>query len=189
MKIAVAQYNPKVGDLEGNASKIIDFIAGAKEQKCDLVIFPELSITGYPPRDLLLRSAFLKACDRALHRIIGYTGEIGVIVGTVMAGPRDGLLYNSAILIENGNIIGRVDKSLLPNYDVFEEARYFRPSEQIKCLQFQGKRLGVSICEDIWNDEDLFGRLKYPRNILDELYEDEPDIFINLSASPYHYGK
>lgn len=189
MKIAVAQYNPKVGDLEGNASKIIDFIAEAKEQKCDLVIFPELSITGYPPRDLLLRSAFLKACNRALHRIIGYTGEIGVIVGTVMAGPRDDLLCNSAILIEDGDIVGRVDKNLLPNYDVFEEARYFRPSEQIKCLQFKGKRLGVSICEDIWNDEDLFGHLKYPRNILDELYEDEPDIFINLSASPYHYGK
>ncbi len=188
MRIAVAQYNPKIGDLEGNTSKTIDFIVKAREQKCDLVVFPELSITGYPPRDLLLRSDFLKACDRALSQILPYTEGIGVIIGTVMAGSYDHLLYNSAILIEDGIIAGRVDKSLLPN-DVFEEARYFQPSKQIKCLHFRGKRLGVSICEDIWNDEDIFGHLKYSRNILDELYEDDPDIFINLSASPYHYGK
>ena len=189
MRIAVAQYNPTIGDLEGNTSKTIDFIVKAKEQKCDLVVFPELSITGYPPRDLLLRSAFLKACDRALHQILPYTKGIGVIIGTVMAGSYDHLLYNSAILVEDGIITGRVDKSLLPNYDVFDEARYFHPSKQIKCLRFRGKKLGVSICEDIWNDEDIFGHQKYARNILDELSEDSPDIFINLSASPYHYGK
>ncbi len=189
MKIAIAQYNPKVGDLNGNLSKTKEYIEKAKEKKCDLVVFPELSLTGYPPRDLLLRDDFLKACDRALQEIISYTQGIGVIVGTVIDDGNGFLLHNSALLISDGRIIGRVDKSLLPNYDVFEEARYFQPSKEVKCIEFKGMRLGISICEDIWNDEDVFGHERYSRNILDELYVHNPDIFINLSASPYHYGK
>lgn len=189
MRIAIVQYNPIIGHLRGNISKTMDFIAKARKKNCDLVVFPELSLMGYPPLDLLLRDDFLRACDEALCRILPYTEGIGVILGTVMGNCQDHRLYNSAILIEDGHIIGRVDKSLLPNYDVFEEARYFQPSKDIKCLNFRGMKLGISICEDIWNDEDLFGHQRYPRNILDELFEDEPDIFINLSASPYHYGK
>ena len=189
MKIAIAQYNPKVGDLNGNLSKTKEYIEKAKEKKCDLVVFPELSLTGYPPRDLLLRDDFLKACDRALQEIISYTQGIGVIVGTVIDDGNGFLLHNSALLISDGRIIGRVDKSLLPNYDVFEEARYFQPSKEVKCIEFKGMRLGISICEDIWNDEDVFGHERYSRNILDELYAHNPDIFINLSASPYHYQK
>ena len=189
MKIAIAQYNPKVGDLNGNISKTIEYIEKAKEKECDLVVFPELSITGYPPRDLLLRDDFLKACDRALEEIMPYTQGIGVIVGTVIDDGNGFLLHNSALLIHDGRIIGRVDKSLLPNYDVFEEARYFLPSKQVKCIEFKGMRLGISICEDIWNDKDIFGHERYSRNILDELYAHNPDIFINLSASPYHYQK
>lgn len=189
MKIAVAQYNPKIGDLKGNTSKTLEYINRAREEKCDLVVFPELSLTGYPPRDLLLRDDFLEACHRALDEIIHATEGIGVMLGTVIDDAKGHLLYNSALLIHDGRIAGRVDKSLLPNYDVFEEARYFQPSKEVKCLEFGGIRLGVSICEDIWNDEDLFGHKRYSRIILDELYEDRPDIFINLSASPYHYGK
>lgn len=189
MKIAIAQYNPTVGDLNGNLSKTIEYIEKAKEKKCDLVVFPELSLTGYPPRDLLLRDDFLKACDRALQEIIPYTKGIGVIVGTVIDDGNGFLIHNSALLIHDERIIGRVDKSLLPNYDVFEEARYFQPSKQVNCIEFKGMRLGISICEDIWNDEDVFGQKRYSRNILDELYAHNPDIFINLSASPYHYGK
>ena len=189
MKIAIVQYNPKVGDLKGNISKTKEFIQRAKEENCDLVVFPELSLTGYPPRDLLLRDDFIKACDRALQEIIDFTQGIGVIIGTVIDEGNVFLLYNSALLIDDRKIIGRVDKSLLPNYDVFEEARYFQSSKQVKCIEFKGMRLGISICEDIWNDEDLFGQERYARNILDELYADKPDIFINLSASPYHYGK
>lgn len=189
MKIAIAQYNPTVGDLNGNLSKTIEYIEKAKEKKCDLVVFPELSLTGYPPRDLLLRDDFLKACDRALQEIIPYTKGIGVIVGTVIDDGNGFLIHNSALLIHDERIIGRVDKSLLPNYDVFEEARYFQPSKQVNCIEFKGMRLGISICEDIWNDEDVFGQERYSRNILDELYAHNPDIFINLSASPYHYGK
>ena len=189
MKIAIAQYNPKVGDLNGNLSKTIEYIEKAKEKKCDLVVFPELSLTGYPPRDLLLRDDFLKACDKALQEIIPHTQGIGVIVGTVIDDGNGFLIHNSALLIHDERIIGRVDKSLLPNYDVFEEARYFQPSKQVNCIEFKGMRLGISICEDIWNDEDVFGQKRYSRNILDELYVHNPDIFINLSASPYHYGK
>lgn len=189
MKIAIAQYNPTVGDLNGNLSKTIEYIEKAKEKKCDLVVFPELSLTGYPPRDLLLRDDFLRACDRALQEIIPYTKGIGVIVGTVIDDGNGFLIHNSALLIHDERIIGRVDKSLLPNYDVFEEARYFQPSKQVNCIEFKGMRLGISICEDIWNDEDVFGQKRYSRNILDELYAHNPDIFINLSASPYHYGK
>lgn len=189
MKIAIAQYNPIIGDLKGNVSKTIKYIEQAKAKNCDLVVFPELSLTGYPPRDLLLRDVFLKACDKALSEILPYTKGIGIIVGTVIEDTKGFKLYNSALLIEDGKITGRVDKSLLPNYDVFEEARYFTPSKEVKCLEFRGMRLGVSICEDIWNDKDIFGHQRYSRIILDELYEDEPDLFINLSASPYHYGK
>lgn len=189
MKIAIAQYNPIIGDLKGNVSKISDFIQESKESDCDLVVFPELSLTGYPPRDLLLRADFIKACDSALHEILPFTEGIGVIIGIIRDDDNGQLLYNSALLIEDGSILGRVDKSLLPNYDVFEEARYFQPSKELKCHEFRGMRLGISICEDIWNDSDLFGELRYPRNVLDELYADNPDIFINISASPYYYGK
>lgn len=189
MRIAIAQYNPRIGDFKGNVSKTIDFIERAKEEKCDLVVFPELSIIGYPPRDLLLRDAFIKDCYEAVDKLIPYTDNIGIIIGTVIEDDGNYGLYNSALLISDGKIIGRVDKSLLPNYDVFEEARYFKPSEEVKCIEFKGKRLGISICEDIWNDEDIFGKRRYSRNILDELYSGSPDIFINLSGSPYYYGK
>src|SRR5690606_17567013 len=109
MKIAIAQYNPKVGDLNGNLSKTIEYIEKAKEKKCDLVVFPELSLTGYPPRDLLLRDDFLKACDKALQEIIPHTQGIGVIVGTVIDDGNGFLIHNSALLIHDERIIGRVD--------------------------------------------------------------------------------
>ncbi|NLJ41334.1 MAG: NAD+ synthase [Clostridiales bacterium] len=189
MKIAIAQYNPIIGDLRGNALKTIDILKRAQEDDYNLVVFPELSLTGYPPRDLLLREDFLQACKSTLSEILPHTAKVGAIIGTVLKDADGRGLFNSALLIYGGKVIGRVDKSLLPNYDIFEEARYFKPSDSVNCLEFQGLRLGITICEDIWNDEDIFEHQRYSRNILDELYRDDPDIFINLSASPYHYGK
>ena len=189
MKIALAQINPVIGDLKGNVVKIINYIERAKDAKCDLVVFSELSLVGYPPRDLLLRTDFVKACQDALIDILPFTREIGVLLGSITPISGSDKLYNSAILLEDGRIAGTVNKSLLPNYDVFEEDRYFEPSSRVKCLTFRGMKLGVSICEDIWNDQEFFQYKRYNRDILDELYKESPDIFINLSASPYHYSK
>ncbi|MBE3100907.1 MAG: NAD+ synthase [Firmicutes bacterium] len=189
MKIALAQINPVIGDLKGNVVKIINYIERAKDAKCDLVVFSELSLVGYPPRDLLLRTDFVKACQDALIDILPFTREIGVLLGSITPISGSDKLYNSAILLDDGRIAGTVNKSLLPNYDVFEEDRYFEPSSRVKCLTFRGMKLGVSICEDIWNDQEFFQYKRYDRDILDELYKESPDIFINLSASPYHYSK
>ena len=112
MKIAIAQYNPKVGDLKGNISKTIEFIEKAKERDCDLVVFPELSLTGYPPRDLLLRDGFLKACDKALEEIMPSIQGIGALIGTVIDDGNGFLLYNSALLIQDGEIIGLLERSI-----------------------------------------------------------------------------
>ena len=189
MKIALAQINPVIGDLKGNVVKIINYIERAKDAKCDLVVFSELSLVGYPPRDLLLRTDFVKACQDALIDILPFTRGIGVLLGNITPVSGSDKLYNSAILLDDGRIAGTVNKSLLPNYDVFEEDRYFEPSSRVKCLTFRGMKLGVSICEDIWNDQEFFQYKRYDRDILDELYKESPDIFINLSASPYHYSK
>jgi len=189
MKIALAQINPVIGDLKGNVVKINNYIERAKDAKCDLVVFSELSLVGYPPRDLLLRTDFVKACQDALIDILPFTRGIGVLLGNITPVSGSDKLYNSAILLDDGRIAGTVNKSLLPNYDVFEEDRYFEPSSSVKCLTFRGMKLGVSICEDIWNDQEFFQYKRYNRDILDELYKESPDIFINLSASPYHYSK
>jgi NAD+ synthase (glutamine-hydrolysing) len=189
MRIALAQYNPIIGDLEGNASKTIEYIDKARENECDLVVFPELSLIGYPPRDLLLRKDFITKIQTALERIASATHGIGVLIGSVTPIEKSLYLHNSAILLEDGDVKGLAHKALLPNYDVFEESRYFKPAEEVKCLEFRGVRMGLTICEDIWNDRDILGQLRYSRNVLAELYEEKPQLFINMSASPYHYSK
>ncbi len=189
MRIALAQMNPVIGDLKGNIDKTTAFIARAKEEKCELVVFSELSLAGYPPRDLLLREDFVQACEAALASLLPHSQGIGVLIGHVAAIPGNEKHYNSAILLEDGKIIGQVNKSLLPNYDVFEEARYFEPASSIACLNFRGMKLGVSVCEDIWNDHEFFHYKRYATDVLETLYQEKPDVFINLSASPYHYSK
>jgi NAD+ synthase (glutamine-hydrolysing) len=189
VKIALAQFNPIIGDQKGNAGRIIQLINRAAEDKAELVVFPELALTGYPPRDLLLRPDFIKASRNALDSILPHTNGIGVLLGTITPIPGKEKLYNSAVLLEDGLISARADKSLLPDYDVFEESRYFESSPEVHCMAFRGQKLGVSICEDIWNDEDFFHYKGYDRNVMDELQSETPDIYINLSASPYHYTK
>lgn len=191
MKIALAQLNPTVGDIKNNCEKIIKYIKEAKKANMDLIVFPELSIIGYPPKDLLYNPDFLESSYGALYEIIlPETNGIGVIVGTATKDKeKDYLLHNSALLLYNGKIIGQADKTLLPNYDVFDEQRYFEPAKERTCFDFKGMRLAVNICEDIWNDKDFWERPRYDIDVLEEQYKLNPDIFINISASPYNLGK
>ncbi|AGB18517.1 NAD+ synthase [Thermoanaerobacterium thermosaccharolyticum] len=191
MKIALAQLNPTVGDIKNNCEKIIIYIKEAKKANMDLIVFPELSIIGYPPKDLLYNPDFLETSYSALNELIlPETNDIGVIVGIATKDKeKDYMLHNSALLLYNGKIIGQADKTLLPNYDVFDEQRYFEPAKSRTCFDFKGMRLAVNICEDIWNDKDFWERPRYDIDVLEEQYKLNPDIFINISASPYNLGK
>ncbi|WKV08511.1 NAD+ synthase [Thermoanaerobacterium sp. CMT5567-10] len=191
MKIALAQLNPTVGDIKNNCEKIIKYIKEAKKANMDLIVFPELSIIGYPPKDLLYNPDFLETSYSALNELIlPETNGIGVIVGIATKDKeKDYMLHNSALLLYNGKIIGQADKTLLPNYDVFDEQRYFEPAKSRTCFDFKGMRLAVNICEDIWNDKDFWERPRYDIDVLEEQYKLNPDIFINISASPYNLGK
>jgi len=191
MKIALAQLNPTVGDIKNNCEKIIKYIKEAKKANIDLIVFPELSIIGYPPKDLLYNPDFLESSYSALNELIlPETNDIGVIVGIATKDKeKDYMLHNSALLLYNGKIVGQADKTLLPNYDVFDEQRYFEPAKRRTCFDFKGMRLAVNICEDIWNDKDFWERPRYDIDVLEEQYKLNPDIFINISASPYNLGK
>jgi NAD+ synthase (glutamine-hydrolysing) len=191
MKIALAQINTKVGDLNGNLNKIISFINKAKIAGADLVVFPELAITGYPPRDLLDYEVFVQDNLLQLEKIKQYTQDIGVICGYVdiNSAPYGRKYYNAAALIHKGEIVSKYFKNLLPFYDVFDETRYFEPGKELKPIEFLGKKLGITICEDIWNDKDYWSRLPYGLNPIEKLTSQEIDIIINLSASPYWLNK
>lgn len=188
MKIAVAQINPTVGDLEGNARKIISCIARARKSSCDLVVFPELAVTGYPPRDLLLYNAFIAGIKRTvMESILPETGNISVLLGAPWIDG--GRLFNSALLLSHCRVVSRHDKTLLPNYDVFDESRYFTPSRQRGPASLGGRSIAVTVCEDIWNDKDFWERRIYLADPVEELFQKGADLLINLSASPFSPGK
>ena len=189
MKIALCQIDPTVGDFTGNTRLIIDYLARAEAAGCRLAIFSELSIMSYPPRDLLLRRDFIAKAQEAVTEIASHTREIAALVGSVTPIPGSEYLYNSAVLLDRGEELKRFHKSLLPSYDVFEETRYFQPAAEVGCVTLDGMRLGITVCEDIWNDKDFFSFYRYPRDVLAELSKENPDLYINISASPYHYGK
>lgn len=195
MKIALAQINPTIGDFEGNTEKMMEFIEQAKGLSCDLIIFSELVISGYPPRDLLERQDFVAANRDYLHRLVDSVSGIGVICGFVDENPAEWgyPLYNSAVLFEGGEMLHQSHKRLLPDYDVFDERRYFEPGTEWSPFPYKGSTIGLTICEDIWNDSDFF-----PRAFLRRLYAVDPvaamikegaDMIINISASPYYAGK
>lgn len=192
MKIAVAQLNPTIGHLQGNAEKIKRFIRRAREDRADLIIFPELAVTGYPPRDLLLYNAFLDQAEKTVvEDIVPLTEGIAVLLGTPWR-EKDGAgysLYNAALMLKDKKIISRHYKTLLPNYDVFDEYRYFTPAAKTGPVVLNGVKIAVTICEDIWNDKDFRERRLYPNDPLEELFRQNPDLLINISASPYHLGK
>ena len=191
MKIALAQINPTIGDFDGNTAKIAAFIDRAKELGCDLVVFPELAITGYPPRDLLERRDFVGENLRRVHSLVDSVEGIGVICGFVDENTNGAgyPLHNGAVLFESGKILQKVYKRLLPDYDVFDESRYFEPGTDCSSFLYKGNNIGLTICEDIWNDKDLFARRLYPMDPVEQMVQDGANLIINISSSPFHAGK
>ncbi len=192
MKIGLAQINPIVGDLPGNGQKIIDFTRRAHRQGAELVIFPELCITGYPPMDLLENRFFVQAALKTLEHIASeIPPDTGVIVGgpTFNPEPVGKRLFNAAFLLENGSIVAEVHKTLLPTYDIFDEYRYFEPARTRKPIRWRGLRLGLHICEDMWNNEEHAPYHLYREDPVAELAAQGVDLFINISASPFSQGK
>jgi len=193
MRIALTQINPIVGDIAGNAAKIIAAIQAAKAGGAELVLFSELALCGYPPEDLLLQGSFVHAAAEALAAIAAATSSIAAVVGLprfVEAPTAEKMLANSAAVIANGTILGFHDKMLLPTYDVFDERRYFSPSAKpVRLWRLGGYNVGVTICEDIWHHSGAVTQTSYQRDPVGELAALHPDIVLNLSASPFHRGK
>ena len=191
MRIALAQINTTVGDLAGNEAKILDAARRARDQKADVVLFPELTITGYPPRDLLLNKDFIAGNLAALRRLAAASGPVPMLVGFVGENKntpgRD--VTNEAALLQDGRIAATRIKSLLPTYDVFDEDRYFEPGEKCLPLDIAGHRCGVTICEDIWNDQDFWPHRRYRTDPVAELLAAGAQCVLNISASPWHVGK
>lgn len=191
MKIALAQINPTVGDLAGNEAKIRAAYQRGVEAGVDLVLCPELSVTGYPPRDLLLKRSFITRNLELLERLAAATGKVGLLVGYV--GRNDSQpgreVTNSVALLQNGKIVTTRAKTLLPTYDVFDEDRYFEPAPENVPADFNGAKVGLTICEDIWNDQDFWAVRRYQHNPPVELAEAGISIIFNISASPWHIGK
>jgi len=194
MKVALAQVNPVVGDIAGNVGRIADGVQRAHTAGATLVAFPELCLSGYPPRDLLERPAFIAQCDEGLQQVLTLSRQfpgLGILVGLPLAStsPVGKRVSNSAVLVCDGAILHRHDKLLLPTYDVFDEARYFEPAQHATPVDFQGERLGISICEDAWNDPALFRRPAYHADPIAMLAQAGATLHINISASPYSVGK
>jgi NAD+ synthetase len=191
MKIALAQINPIIGDFRYNCNQIIAYAAKARQQDCDLVVFSEMVICGYPPRDLLERSDFIATNQRWLDHLLARIEGIGVLCGTIEPnrGDHGNPLHNAAVLFEDGRILHRAHKRLLPTYDVFDERRYFEPGTDCQAFIYRDHRLGVTVCEDVWTDMANFATRLYDTNPVDRLVADGADLIVNVSASPYHIGK
>lgn len=187
MKIVISQLNYVIGDIDGNTSKILEDISKARKENADLIIFSELAVCGYPPKDLLDYPNFIDRCEIAVKRIGENSSNIGVIFGAPSWSnlDRGKKLYNSAYFFENKKLLKRIDKTLLPTYDVFDEYRYFEPNEIFECISFRGEKLAITICEDLWNIDD---QKMYKLIPMDELQKDNPTLMINLSGSPYSYN-
>jgi NAD+ synthase (glutamine-hydrolysing) len=191
MKVALAQINTTVGDLAGNAAKILAAYRRGAEAGLDLVMAPELAITGYPPRDLLLKGRFIPQNLAILERLAKATGQTGLLVGYVgLNAERPGReATNSVALLQNGQIIATRAKTLLPTYDVFDEDRYFEPAKENQVVEFNGGKIGLTVCEDVWNDEDFWRERRYRKNPVIELVQAGAKMIFNVSASPWHLGK
>jgi NAD+ synthase (glutamine-hydrolysing) len=191
MKIAIAQINPRIGDLDGNVNKIISYINQAVEAKADVVVFSELTITGYPPRDLLDFEYFVDDNIKQIEILAQHSQNIAVICGFVNKNitGKGKKYHNSAVFMHKGKIVHTYNKCLLPFYDVFDETRYFEPGKEFLPINFMGQKIGLTICEDIWNDKGLDDNSVYLYNPIDEFSKHAVDILINISASPYHLNK
>lgn len=190
VKIALAQINTRIGDFQATVKKVVSFVHRAKEKKVDLIAFPEMTTTGYPPRDLLERPSFIEKNLQALDLIASSATGIAVVVGYLERnrGGSGKSLFNAAALLEGGQIRGHYFKNLLPSYDVFDETRYFEPGTETGLWSWHQK-IGISICEDYWSDERLWQRRLYSKDPLEEQAKSGADFFLNLSCSPYSVGK
>lgn len=191
MKIALAQINTTVGDICGNRDRVLGAMEKAKALGADLAVFPELCLTGYPPRDLLGLHGFVDSNLRALHEIASQSKSMGIVLGFVDWNPgKEGKnFFNSAAFLAEGKIQAVIHKTLLPTYDVFDEDRYFESGGSTRLVPFKGKMLGISICEDAWNSEDFWSRPLYPTDPIRTQVEMGADLLINISASPFEMGK
>jgi NAD+ synthase (glutamine-hydrolysing) len=192
MRVASGQINPTIGDFKGNCEKVLSFAARAKEAGCSLVVFPELCLCGYPPMDLLEYELFVEENLKALRQVQnGAPKGIGIVVGYVdrnRARPGKGLV-NAASLLVDGRIIHTQAKTLLPTYDVFDEARWFEPAAARAIVPFKGEKLGIAICEDIWWEGEPAPGLRYPVDPVAELLDAGATLILSPSASPFHAGK
>ncbi|MFN3939824.1 MAG: nitrilase-related carbon-nitrogen hydrolase, partial [Chitinophagales bacterium] len=188
MKIALAQINVHIGNFESNFSKIAAYIQDAEKQGADIIAFPELAVCGYPPRDFLEFEDFIDKCCEVIEQIKPLTKHIAVIIGAPSRNPkREGKdLFNSAYFIHAGLVKSVVHKALLPTYDIFDEYRYFEPNTEFHNILFKGRKIAITICEDVWNvgNENPM----YRSCPMDVLIQDAPEFMINISASPFDYA-
>jgi len=191
MKIGLCQINPIIGKIEYNKTKIIDGYKKGIKQGVDLVILPELALCGYPPQDLIEKEEFRQAVIQVTIEIAEQTSDVGLIFGTITE-EFDNVgtgVYNSAVFCYDGKIQFVQHKTLLPNYDVFDEVRYFESAKDVHVMEYKGERLGISICEDIWNDADYWKHRLYEKDPVQRLVDKGSTVLINISASPYHFGR
>src|ERR1035438_142648 len=190
MKIALAQFNPTVGDFSGNSARILSLAGLALQRGADLAVFSELCLCGYPPQDLLERPAFIERNTKELKELakkvplpalVGYAGRV--------KSPRGRAVANKAALLCGGKIVFEQSKMLLPTYDVFDESRYFTPAEKQVTYDFGAEHLGVTICEDVWNEEKFWPESRYDRDPVTELVVQGTTLLLNISASPYTIDK
>ena len=192
MKIGLAQINTTVGDLSGNKTRILDAYHNLVEQGADLIVFPELAVCGYPPRDLLLKSRFADDAQQTLESIAKEISEVPALIGCLEIASSDHIgrpLYNAVAWCESGTIQTYGRKCLLPNYDVFDEERYFEPANKPLVYQWNNQRIGITICEDIWTDAQVQTSKRYCNDPVEILSKENLDLLVNLSASPWHIQK
>jgi NAD+ synthase (glutamine-hydrolysing) len=192
VKFALAQINPTVGDFSGNIAKILSFSQRAEAAGADLVIFPEMSLCGYPPADLLEKPIFLERAQQGMQQLAAATAgkRTAMLVGFPSPATGPGKrVKNCAAILRNGEVAFTQTKMLLPYYDVFDEQRYFKPAEHQDIFQYEDRRLALSICEDAWNDKNFWPQRLYPIDPLERLMAQGADVILNISASPYSAGK
>lgn len=195
MKVTIAQLNPVVGDIKGNLDKLKNALAGSSKDGTDLIVFSELFLVGYPPKDLLERPWFINKVTAAINEVTRISEdypETGILLGAPLPTAQNTgrALANTAVLIYRGKVLFTQQKSLLPTYDVFDEARHFEPAREIRVVTFKGEKLGISVCEDAWNGPDFWPKQTvYDFDPIQELVSQGASLLLNISASPFHLGK
>ncbi|HTO69327.1 MAG TPA: NAD+ synthase [Myxococcota bacterium] len=191
MRVALGQLNTTIGDFAGNLRKIRGAIERARAERADVVVLPELAVCGYPPGDLLERPTFLRDQTRALEELVAESRDIAILTGAVLPAPQGApkRLSNAAVLLDRGEIAHVQTKTLLPTYDVFDEARYFQPAAERRVIEFRGRRVGIAICEDVWSGKFWGARRPYPVDPVEELVARGAEVIWTISASPWNAAK